>query len=194
MKIFRSIKPSYVFQKFGKENTYPSVLALYNSLGLLGHNGWDFSAKDGDKIYWDCSLEGEVIGLSTDLNAGYGIEILTEENGKLHKHRFWHLRTDGILVKAGQKVGSGDLIALADNTGKYTTGTHLHRDLKECKRLPNGVLETLNTNNGYLGAIDLKPFYVDMFIGDYIANQQGQISILQKMIKLISDFLKVGLN
>ena len=189
MRIFKSIRGTNLFQGYGAANTYPSVMAMYQSLNMLGHNGWDFTAKDGDKIYWDCDIRGEVIAITQDLTAGYGIEVKTEGE-KLHKHRFWHLRTDGILVRIGQILESGQLIGLADNTGKYTTGSHLHRDLKECAYI-NGVLTSLNKDNGYGGCIDPTPFYSPIFILDYIATQQLKISLLQQIIVAYQKILEL---
>jgi hypothetical protein len=173
MKIYQELEAQLLTQKFGKENTNPSVMYFYKELGMLGHNGFDFMCADGAKIYYGCTDEGIVGLISTDLNAGYGIEIIS----KGFKHIYWHLRTDGILVKIGQKVKMGDLIGLADNTGKYTTGIHLHRGLKQVDEIGN----TLNKDNGYFGAIDLDPYYTPVFVKNVVE----QIGIIQKLLELL---------
>lgn len=161
-------------------------------MGFALTNGFDFTAKDGQPIYFDVSCKGKVIAISTDLNLGFGIEILTEDKDGIFKHRYWHLK--GMNVRVGQEVESGDLIGWADNTGKYTTGTHLHRDLKQCTYQTNGILEVLNKNNGYFGAIDIQPFYVPIFVLDYMNQLKGQISILQGLFNLWKKIKELLLN
>ena len=190
MKIYKSLKNSIITQGFGIEKTNPSVLHFYKELGMLAHNGWDWTAKDRDKIYFDVSCKGKVINITTDLNAGYGIEILTEDKDGIFKHRYWHLKTDGILVKIGQEVESGDLIGLADNTGKYSTGSHLHRDLKQCSYQTNGKMEVINYNNGYFGAIDITPYFTNIFVVDFVDTLKVQIGIIQKLIELFKQLFK----
>lgn len=48
------------------------------------------------------------------------------------------------------------MIAHTDNTGKYTTGSHLHFGFK---LLDNNNLNTINYNNGYLGAVNPAPYF-----------------------------------
>lgn len=180
MQIYCPLKNSIITQGFGISKTKPELISLYNSIGLLAHNGFDYSAKDGQPIYFDVSCKGKVNYISNDINLGFGIEILTEDIDGIFKHRYWHLKS--MVTKVGQEVESGDLIGYADNTGKYTTGTHLHRDLKKCIIKENGIVETINKNNGYLGAIDIQPFYKSIFVKDYISIIENKISVLQKMI------------
>ena len=182
MKIYSPLNNSIITQGFGIENTKKELIPLYNSIGLKAHNGFDFSAKDGQSIYFDVSCKGKVIAISTDINLGFGIDILTEDKDGIFKHRYWHLKS--MNVKVGQDVESGDLIGRADNTGKYTTGTHLHRDLKQCTYQENEVLEVLNKNNGYFGAISIEQYYKNIFILDYLDTLEKQISILHKLINL----------
>ena len=189
MKIYCPLKNSIITQGFGIEKTKPELIPLYNSIGLKAHNGFDYSAKDGQPIYFDVSCKGKVNYLSSDINLGYGIEILTQDKDGTFKHRYWHLKS--MVVKVGQEVESGNLIGYADNTGKYTTGTHLHRDLKRCVIIKNGVIETLNKDNGYFGAIDITPFYYPVFVLDYIKLIEGQISFLQKIIDFWKEVFKL---
>ena len=55
----------------------------------------------------------------------------------------------------GQDVITGAKIGLADNTGKYTTGSHLHFGLKKTDQYSN----TVNLNNGYRGAINPAQYF-----------------------------------
>ena len=182
MKIYRSLKSDIITQLFGENKCN-----FYKQLGMKGHNGWDWFAKDGEPIYWDCDIRGRVIYISDDPSAGFGVVVLTQER-KMYKHIFWHLK--GFACKVGQVLESGDIIGYADNTGKYTTGTHLHRGIKECVKTERGYI-TINHDNGYFGGIDIAPFWGgDIFIRDLMTNLEGQVSILRKMVSLISNFLK----
>jgi murein DD-endopeptidase MepM/ murein hydrolase activator NlpD len=53
----------------------------------------------------------------------------------------------------------GQILALADNTGRYTTGSHLHFGVK-VQYYINGAWVQIS-QNGYNGAVDPKPFFDD---------------------------------
>ncbi len=182
MKICRPLKNNIINQRFGRKNTHTTLLPFYNSLGLYGHNGIDFNATLGDKVYWNCDLKGEVIGIQTDIKLGYGVIILTKEKNKIIKHRHWHFLA--IYCKIGQILESGDLMGWADSTG-YSTGHHDHYDIKPQIEV-NGVLKNEFQNNGYRGAIDPMPFYSNMFILDYVMELkriEGRIAVIIEIIK-----------
>lgn len=158
------------------------MLHFYFSLGLKGHNGLDFPAKDGEPVYFNCfDYEGLVLETNLDIKSGLGIVIGIKTANGSFKTIYWHLKD--ILVQAGQIISTGELIGYADNTG-YSTGTHLHFGLKECDE--NWI--TINRGNGYDGCIDPEPFYQDIFVKDVVDNLNEQISIIKKAIKLIRDF------
>ncbi len=141
-------------QGFGKENTHASVMHFYKSYGMLGHNGWDWTAKDGEPIYWDCSSKGIVMDCHIDRNGGWGVRVITSDDNKTgFKHLFWHLKE--FKCQAGQTLETGDIIGLADNTGN-STGTHLHRGLKPVKDTNLGW-RNAEPNNGYCGGVDIEP-------------------------------------
>lgn len=183
MKLYRPTKIDKINQKFGKENTAIECWPFYNELGIDGHNGWDIGTPIGEKVCWPAEVEGTVTYISTDVNAGLGVEVYYEQDGKFWKQIFWHLSE--IKCVAGQKLGSGDLIGLSGNTGKYTTGPHLHWGLKEVGKTNTGSWYTLNYDNGYKGAIDIEPFFVNMFIVDLVNNLQKQLGLLQQIINLL---------
>jgi hypothetical protein len=98
MKIYRPTKTNLLFQLFGKENTYPSVLKLYQSLGLEGHNGLDFGiqCKDNQVIHGgQCeSIFMNIVGadltvcsFQKDDKGGFGINALDEKG---NKYCWWH--------------------------------------------------------------------------------------------------------
>lgn len=87
------------------------------------HNGIDFITDIGTKVY--CPGGGTVnfvgwrsgYGLTLEIDHGYGYTTI-----------YAHL--DGINVKQGQKVKRGDLIAISGNSGKLSTGPHLHYEVR----------------------------------------------------------------
>ncbi|MBN8549050.1 MAG: M23 family metallopeptidase [Deltaproteobacteria bacterium] len=82
------------------------------------HEGLDFSLSRGSNIY--ASAYGTV--KSIQRNSTYGLVVDIEHNGRLVT-RYAHLSR--VLVKEGQKVSRGDVIALAGSSG-LSTGPHLH--------------------------------------------------------------------
>ena len=175
MKIFRSLQTNILTQKFGE-----NLNDFYKQLGLAGHNGQDWGAKDGEQIRYDVDDPGTVVSLSLSPTAGFGITIDTEG----YRHIYWHLKT--INCKVGDNIKLGNLIATADNTGIYTTGTHLHRGLYQTVKDANGKASVINADNGYGGAVDYMPFYTGIYVVDYI-NQQ--IGILQKILGILKQLL-----
>ena len=114
---------------------------------MLGHNGLDIIILRGADII--SAHDGVVLEREDSLSAGYGLTIWNKQ-GK-YKTYYWHnLRN---LVKVGDKIKRGQVIAHGDSTG-WSTGDHLHFGYKETD--DKGV--TLNWGNGYKGAIDPLPF------------------------------------
>ena len=176
LKIYRAIKTNVITQKFG-ENKNP----IYKQVGMLGHEGIDFLSYDKEPLYFDCNVKGTVIAICTDINLGYGITIITETDNSIFKHRYWHLKD--FNVKINQVVESGDLIGWCDNTGN-STGTHLHRDIKE-QILRSGVFNNKYQDNKYFGAISMDDYFVNMFILDLMDNLKQQVSVITKIIGLV---------
>ena len=183
MKICRALNSNIITQGF---NSNPEMVEFYKKYGMSNHGGIDFWAKDGEKIYWDGSIRGQVLNTEIDSNGGLGVNIITEEE-VIYKHRFWHLKE--FKCQAGQILESGDLIGLQDNTG-VSTGTHLHRDVKEMVR-ENGVLKIKYPNNGTFGTIDFTPFFTNIFIVDYMKNLETQVSIYEKIIQSLKSIIEI---
>ncbi len=85
------------------------------------HNGLDISAKTGSPII--APADGIVSGI--EKTYGYG-NLLTVNHGYGLKTRYAHLSK--ILVKKGQTIKRGDIIANMGNTGR-STGPHLHYEV-----------------------------------------------------------------
>jgi murein DD-endopeptidase MepM/ murein hydrolase activator NlpD len=188
LRLYYPCKPYRLFQKFGECD--PQVCHIYqNQLGLKGHNGEDVIAQTGTVLR--AAHDGIVTFAGEDGSAGYGVVIRTDKeyahkDGKaFYKSIYWHLFPSGIYVKAGQKVQTGDVIALSDNTG-MSTGPHLHFG---CKPMYKGEQDWEWTNaeqdNGYKGAVDPSPYWTGIHAEDYgpaITAYQKLLLALKAMI------------
>lgn len=83
------------------------------------HEGLDLVAPEGTSIY--AAQKGEVIAVENN-TTGYGIKVVIDHGDSLSTS-YAHLQK--ALVKEGQKVERGALIAYCGTTGK-STGPHLH--------------------------------------------------------------------
>ena len=104
------------------------VFGATRTQGLHGYNAVDLAAPVGTPIY--ASAAGTVIiSLNGIWNQGYGNYIVVSHpNGTqtLYAH------ASKLLVKVGQQVKQGDMIALVGSTGK-STGPHLHFEIRGAK-------------------------------------------------------------
>lgn len=89
------------------------------------HQGIDISAPIGTEVY--ATADGVVI-TAEKRPEGFGtiVEISHRENGKLIT-RYAHL--DSFVVKLGQKVKKGDLIASVGSSG-WSLGPHIHYEIR----------------------------------------------------------------
>lgn len=102
------------------------------------HRGVDFSMPNGTPIL--SVADGKII--KAKYNDWAGNFIVIRHNNKKYTTRYMHLHK--ILVKKGQNVKRGELIAFSGNTGKVT-GPHLHYELWFNKK----ALNPLTTNLYY---------------------------------------------
>jgi len=89
------------------------------------HLGQDYTSAIGNKLYapFDGIIKTTLTGEQGGLTIWYKP---TNDNVII---RFMHL--SAFKCKAGQKVKEGDLIGLTGNTGKSTTGEHVHIDISK---------------------------------------------------------------
>lgn len=86
------------------------------------HEGMDFSCNVGTPVY--ATGNGTVV--KAEWASGYG-NLVEIDHGYGYVTRYAHLSE--LLVKPGQKVNRGDLIAKSGNTGK-STGPHVHYEVR----------------------------------------------------------------
>lgn len=155
MKLLLPVRDIRINQPFGV-----NYLNFYQQWGYKGHNGIDFEAYDRCPVL--ASHDGIVTTANTDKDGGIVVEISSKELGI--KTIYYHLESFASGIQKGIKVAGGQIIAYADNTGKYTTGNHLHFGLKKIDASGN----TLNSNNGYGGAIDPSPYFAERYGKDWM--------------------------
>ena len=97
-----------------------TITNLYDARG--NHYGIDIVSNLNEPIL--SVLDGTVIMAGWTLEAGYVIQV--QHNNDLisiYKHNSQLLKT------MGDRVKSGEVLAIIGNTGEYTTGPHLHFEL-----------------------------------------------------------------
>ena len=93
------------------------------------HNGTDFATPTGTRA--KAISDGVVTRIGNHHAAGIHMTI---QHNETYSTRYLHLSK--VLVKKGQKVGIGDVVALTGNTGR-STGPHLHFELHVNKKPVN---------------------------------------------------------
>jgi murein DD-endopeptidase MepM/ murein hydrolase activator NlpD len=87
------------------------------------HNGLDIICDSGTKVY----APGGGTACSVGWRNGTGLTVEIE-HGFGYKTIYGHLSKT--LVKEGQKIERGDLIALSGSSGSLSTGPHLHYEVR----------------------------------------------------------------
>ncbi|MBM3418696.1 MAG: M23 family metallopeptidase [Bacteroidetes bacterium] len=104
-----------------------------------GYNGWfshkkqfalDFKLKEGSPIY--AAREGVVFKCAShNTEGGMNKKYLSKGNHIIIQHgdgtyaAYWHLQYNGVSVKKGEQVITGQQIGFSGNTG-YSSSPHLH--------------------------------------------------------------------
>ena len=106
--------------KFLRGNS--SVLDVLRQVWFHRGVNVDIVAKQNSRI--SSALDGTVIFSEWTMETGYVIMIQHDQNiVTCYKHNA------ELLKKQGDKVKAGEVIAIMGNTGKETTGPHLHFEL-----------------------------------------------------------------
>ena len=87
------------------------------------HSGLDIIANVGTKVYAPGAGRVSFVGRKS----GYG-RVVEIDHGFGYVTLYAHLSKQ--LVRKGQRVKRGDLIALSGNSGRLTTGPHLHYEVR----------------------------------------------------------------
>lgn len=143
-------KAALISQKFGENKKD------YSSFGWIGHSGIDFPENKGSPIL--AIGDGVVYSTYTEAKTKSNNPKAPANHIRIHHPNgyasvYLHMMPGGVLVKPGDKVVAGQKIGLVGTTG-YSSGNHLHLTLKQIDSKGN----TLNSGNGYGGAIDPLPF------------------------------------
>ncbi len=120
VSIYQFIKDLFFLQEKPTIFIRPSKGFLINEFDpKKGHMGLDFSVKSGSPVF--ASESGIII--FADFTAGDGNKIIIQHhNGytSIYKH------CSVLLKKERDNVERGEIIALSGNSGRNTTGDHLH--------------------------------------------------------------------
>ncbi len=98
---------------------------------MARHNGLDLSTPSNSEVY--SMFAGKVIRVSSDNRSG---NFVTVQHGD-YTISFCHLTK--ALVKSGDMVKPGDIIALSGNTGR-STGPHLHLTVRRNGKYVNPAI------------------------------------------------------
>ena len=181
-------KPDLILPTMGGRNQpfggNPQFYADPKFGGIKGHNGIDFMTNHGWTVYasHDGTAEYQI-----DISGGHGVVITSLD--KTYKTIYWHLCDDSdpqfkspFWGLKDMPVETGEIVGYSDNTGA-STGNHLHWGLKFCV---NG--ETINNDNGFLGAVDPMP-YCNMYTPIQFLELKQKVTLLQKIIELYKQIL-----
>jgi murein DD-endopeptidase len=90
--------------------------------------GLDYACATGDKVF--ATAKGVVVSCSNNPDQVLGKNIaIRHGDGKIS----YYLHLSKPMVRKGQKVDAGDVIALSGNTGTTSTGPHLHFAIKNAR-------------------------------------------------------------
>lgn len=110
-----------------KKGTFPFNGVFSSDFGLRGgrrHNGVDISARNGARDIH--AMLGGVVRISVRMRKSFGnVIVIRHQNGL--ETLYAHNRRN--LVRKGDVVKSGDIIAIVGNTGR-STGAHLHFEVR----------------------------------------------------------------
>lgn len=163
--------PFQISQKFGENHEY-----YFNNFKQKGHNGWDFSIAIGTPLY--ATHDGTISFCAVTDFGDLAISIM-DVSGTF-RTIYGHLSES--KVKLGDIVKKGQLVALSGNTGRYTTGPHLHFGIHE---VLNG--NDINNDNGFSGGVDPAKGWDGTYPKDYNKSQSID-STFTKMMMAVKDF------
>jgi len=118
-------QPAAVLPAASRRSSVPAIMPCkgWISAGMApGHTGVDIAAREGDPVW--AAADGEVTFAGWDNYFGNKVEIKHSDMlATLYGHNA------KLLVKVGDKVRQGQVIALVGTTGE-SSGPHLHYEVK----------------------------------------------------------------
>jgi murein DD-endopeptidase MepM/ murein hydrolase activator NlpD len=134
----------------------------HDNAGTNGHNGLDIATFEGDGVL--AAHDGEVAQAVWSDKGGNMITIITETKIEGVYWATIYAHNKDLVVKTGDKVKAGQLIAHEGHTGEWCFGIHSHFGVYQYDDVvpgeysigyPNGkAYKRLNNNNGMGGALD----------------------------------------
>lgn len=132
----------------------PKVTSPYGKRNLYGsfHYGVDFGVKEGTQVY--APVSGTVIKAYTQSGGGNCVYFLGDDG---YLYEFAHLSK--FQCKTGDRIESGDKLALSGKTGQYVTGPHLHMGVYKASQALNSkkkiIWKTTSAGDWYIpGSVD----------------------------------------
>jgi len=121
---FSHLNTTQRFNEITRINFFTPVSGLVTNKfnATPGHFGTDVVGDENSPI--SCVLDGTVVFAEWSVSTGYVVQIQHDYNiVSIYKHN------SDVLVKQGDKIKAGDLIAIMGNEGELSTGPHLHFEL-----------------------------------------------------------------
>ena len=163
IELFKPTKPWILTQEWGVYSDF------YKPFGFTRHNGVDTKIVDRVtlvKAPFDCFVYK--IGFQPE-GGGLFVRLISKNgyifpDGKVGRVLVDFLHLHQVLVTPGQNLNVGDDVAVCDNTGKASTGPHLHSQWR--RGTYDGTTFNVMDENGANNSFDPEPYFT-LFAEDY---------------------------
>ncbi len=131
----RNHNDSFVYDlPYSSGKSYKVMQGYFGEFSHKDEHAIDFDMPEGSEV---CAMrEGIVVDIREDSNiGGKDLKFAGDANYVRIMHNdgtiadYLHFKQNGIVVKTGQKVKTGQLIAYSGNTG-FSSAPHLHIDIR----------------------------------------------------------------
>lgn len=165
---------------------------IYNQFGFSRHNGIDIALGADKKLYAPCN--GQVVRIGNQPTGGgnfFGImtDIYDWPDGQ-YRVLLDFLHCESISVQEGQMLKTGDLMAIADNTG-LTTGPHTHIQPRRVKfwngQFGTNLAWTTEDANDANNTFDPLPYFGNFFAVDIPKVNLFQTTLVGVLQKLLAN-------
>lgn len=161
-KLYYPVKPWKITQAWGIER--PEVYAQF---GFSAHNGIDVAL--GKNAIVRAPFDCQVVRVGYQPNGGglflsvISNDTYTFNDGKEGRILLDALHLQSIKAWEGQKLSTGDILAIADNTG-YSTGPHTHFQFRKVRW--DGIRFTFLDDNDANDSFDPTPYWTGIHAED----------------------------